>query len=339
MKLTCSKWSLVLAAAVLCLALGVGGAAAADAVYVDVVINGEYLERAALVHGDRTFVNLRHVARVLNGRYIYDHDLRIGFVLTGNYLGLVADQLAFRNPPVDGYHPISRFMPGIGIHYGVPAPHLTLAFIPSGIVTAFNVIMTDPDVKHEPWFDQPTAQVEPFLIGDGYSQHLWVIDRTLLIPDQAPKVAFNGKALNISRDSLHWQGEELFVQLRDLAAASGGGVGWDAENRVATARIVPGEELTWSNLGSLNMRTIRYYEQISPFVPSVGYRFGTDGPGLVIGLDGQERVATVSALFPAQSTPWFPWFDQPYGDAPEFPGYGRAYSQHIYLMQREAIEY
>lgn len=310
----------------------------ADDVRVDVIINGERLEAGALVYDDRSFVRLEDVAEVLGGRYLYDDYLMVGFVLTGNYESLVADRLATLNPRIDGYQVIAPFVPGIGISFGLPVSHVTLSFVPSGLLSAFG-LQLDDEMEHRPWFDLADEQSINPLQGDGHSQHLWVVDPALLTADDSVRVAFNGKRLNLPPDAMLLREGDLYVRLRELAELTGGGVGWDMAQRIASAKILPGEELTLNTLRSLNTRSISYYEPISAFVPSLGYRFGPDGPGLIFGLDGRERVAVVGALFRAEGTPWFPWFDQPHGEAPDFPGVGKAYSQHIYLIVEEDIQF
>lgn len=325
---------------VVLLVLALGSAALADDVRVDVVINGERLADAAIVHGDRTFVDLEDVARVLDGRYVYDESINVAFVLTGRYKSLMADTLAELNPDLDGYYPIARFVAGRGVHYGLSAAHVTISFLTSGLATAFTQIMAEGELTHHPWFDQTPGKFERFLSGDGYSQHLYVVDRTLIKPGGDTQVAFNGKALNLGTDHLLPRDKAIYVRLRALAEASGGGVSWDVAERVASAKIESGEDLSWGTLASLNMRTIRYYGQgEAPFVPSIGYRHVTPGPGLIVGTDGEELVAVFGGIFPSENDEWFPWYDQPHGQAREFPDVGPAFSQHIYLVKKEDIYY
>ena len=321
------------------LVLAVTGATLASEVFVDVVINGTLLEGGALVYGDRTYVALEDVAAVLGGRFVYDLDIKTAFVLTGRYLSLMADELVALNPDLDAYSPIGRFVEHRGIPYGMEQPHLTVTFLPAGLVTAFARIFVDEGVTHAPWFDQSPGRFERFIAGDGYSQHLFVIDPSLVEAGGETRVAFNGRALNVGTDALYWLGDRLYVRLRDLAEASGGGVGWDVAARVATAKIVPGADLTWDTLVSFNVRTARYYDENPPFVPALGYRRTTGGEGLIVAVDGSQRLTAIGTLFREGVTPWFPWFDQVYGAAAEFPGFGRAYSQHIYLVDKEEIEF
>lgn len=319
--------------------LALSGAAMAEDVRVDVVINGHQIEKGAIIYGDRSYVALEDVASVLGGRFVYDSHINVAFVLTGGYVNLMADVLAERNPDVNGYAPIGPFVSGRGIPYGMAQPHLTVSFIPSGLVTAFVQIFTEPAYGHHVWFDQPREQIERFMAGDGYSQHLYVVDRSLLRQDDVPRVAFNGKALNLSPAALLVRDGKLYANLRMLAEASGGGVGWDIARRVASAKIVPGDDLTWSTLATLNGRIFRYYTEETDFVPSIGYRHSPAGPGLIVGVDGNERVAVVGAVFGPGPLTWFPWYDQSLGDLKEFPHMGKGYSQHIYLMDKEDIGY
>ncbi len=338
MKLKRMSRAVTALAGCLLLVLTLGSAALANDVRVDVVINGERLEDGAIVYGDRTYVHLEDVARLLDGRFVHDPDANVAFVLTGRYKSLMADTLAKLNPDLDGYTPIARFVSGRGIHYGMPMAHVTISFLPSGLAAAFSHVMTAGELKHEPWFDQTPGKFERFFAGDGYSQHLYVVERSLIQVADETRVAFNGRALKVDPAEILVREGGVLVSLRALAEATGGGVGWDVAERLATAKIQPGDDLTWNTLASLNMRTIRFYDQQEPvYVPSIGYRHVTPGQGLIVGTEEDERITVFGALFPAETTEWFPWFDQSHGEAPEFPDAGRAYSQHIYLVDKEQI--
>lgn len=331
-----ARWLVIVTAVAAVLSLG---AAHAEDVYVDVAINGRHVESGALVHGDRTYVKLSDVAGVLDGRYIYDSDLKVAFVLTGRYQNLVADRLAAINPAIEAYNPISPIVTHMGIHYGVPGPHLTIAFTPSGIVSAFEVLYTDDSILHQPWFDQEDGLLDEFPgFGFAYSQHVYVLDPKLIELGGHTTVAFNGRALDLATDAFLWVDNELYVRLRDLAAASGGGVGWDTAARLATAKVVAGADLTHETLGALNGSVAEYYAVSSTFDPAVGYRSMPDGPGITVGVEGDDRVAVFGANFPESNGPWFPWYDQPHGSAVDLPGFGRGYSQHIYLQEQGAIK-
>lgn len=307
------------------------GAAHAEDVFVDVAINGYTIEKGGLVVGDRTYVRLSDVADVLDGRYIYDSDLNVAFVLTGGYLNLVADRLAEINPDIESYNPISPIVSHMGIRFGVPGPHLTIGFTPSGIASAFEVIYGAGSVPHQPWFAQRSPVMEDIPgIGMSFTQHLHVIDPELIALRDEPVVAFNGEALNLPGDALLWVGNELYARLRDLAAASGGGVGWNLGARLATAKVVPGKDLTYERLLALNEGMADHYV-IREFDANMGYRAMPGGPAIVVGLDMAHRVVAFGANFPEDAGPWFPWYDQPNSAAVEIPGFGRGYSQHIFV--------
>jgi len=319
-------------------ALLLTGVARADDVFVDVAINGHLREGGALVYGDRSYVRLSDVAEILGGRYVYDRDLNVAFVLTGVYRNLVVDRLTALNPELEAYNPIAAIAVGRGIQYGVPGPHLSVNFTPSGVVTGFAVLYTDRSIAHRPWFDQPDARLEEFPgIGWAYSQHLYLVDPDLIELGGETQVAFNGRRLSLPTDAFRWVGDDLYVRLRDLAQASGGGVGWDPGTRLATAKVVAGADLTLRTLRSLNERAIAYYERAPNFDAQVGYPVEPAGPGIRFGLDGEGRVTAFGVGFPESSGPWFPWFDQQDGAAVELAWVGRGYSQHIYVQERSAI--
>jgi len=331
-------WVTKVAAALLGMALAAvlswSAARAAD-VYVDVGINGHFIEGGGLIVGDRTYVRLSDVADALGGRYIYDSDLNVAFVLTGNYLNLVADRLAEINPAVQAYTPISPIIAHLGILHGLPGPHLTVAYTPSGIVSSIVVAYTSDSVAYHAWFDQPAGP--EFIPGMGlaYTQHIHVIDSELVELGGDTVVAFNGEALKLPADALVWVDGELYARLRDLAQASGGGVGWNVEARLATAKVVPGKELTFELLLALNEGLGGHYSVNEEFDHSGGHRVTPGGPAIEIDLDGAHRVIAFGANFPEASTPWFPWYDQTHGAAVEIFGFGRGYSQHIFVQERD----
>jgi hypothetical protein len=73
------------------------------------------------------------------------------------------------------------------------------------------------------------------------------------------------------------------------------------------------------------------YQQISEYVPHMGYHHGMMGPGLVLVVSPDGDINAFELIFPLEGG-WFPWFDQPEGDPMELPGLGLVYTQHVYLV-------
>ncbi|HLS90360.1 MAG TPA: hypothetical protein VK101_03850 [Limnochordia bacterium] len=322
----------------------VAAGALAEEVYVDVVINGRRLYQAGLVYGDRTYVRLADVAQVLDGELIYDPDLKVAFVNTGRYRSLNWRNLIQLNPKLQGYQPMSPFEAGEGVHWGVPGPHLTVVTTPAGVVTGFKLTVAESQTEHRPWFDQENP-IELPSGQKGYSQLIYVVHPDLIRLGGATVVAFNGLPLRVAPSAILWYEDELYVRLRDLAVATGGGVGWDAGMRVASAKVVAGAELTFDKLVFLNPAIRTYYTRQSPHLPGLGYRYGALGPSVSVGMsDNGENlmpydlvVNAFEVVLPDGQVAWMPWFDQEEGVVEDIGGVP-SYTQRIYLVPAESIE-
>lgn len=315
----------------------------AEEVYVDVVINGRRLYQAGLVHGDRTYVRLADVAGILDGRMIYDPDLKVAFLNTGRYRSLDWQSLTQLNPKLQGYQPMSPFVAGEGVHRGVPGPHLTVVTSPAGVVTGFELGLPESRTTYHPWFEQEEPATLPSG-RTGYSQMVYVVHPDLIRLGGATAIALNGLPLRVAPSAILWYEDELYVRLRDLAIASGGGVGWDPKLRVASAKVVPGADLTFEKLVFLNPEIGTYYGRKSSFLPGLGYRYGAAGPAVVLALsdDGEEMITNrmitnaFEIVLPEDTTAWMPWFDQDEGNFDEIDDV-RAYTQRIYLVPPASI--
>lgn len=91
------------------------------------------------------------------------------------------------NPALTQYQPLHQhFVPGMGIHWGAPGPHLTLCVGPGNIVTCVEVIYPAAIGWH-PWFDQPEGKpIELEGFGMAYTQHIYITDRSTVNPGQRP---------------------------------------------------------------------------------------------------------------------------------------------------------
>lgn len=325
-----ARWVWLLAL-LMALALAHTAQAAKDDVSIDVVINGVRLEGRGLVEGDRTYVSLEEVAAVLGGSVVPDPELNLVFVNTGRYQHLTLDGLKALNPKARTYRPLSPLVPATGIRHGAAGPHLAVTATPAGIVTGVMLAVPAADGAHYPWYEQPKeSPAELQEIGQVYTQQVFVVDRTLVRPSLATEIVFNGERLWVPEGALLWRGEELFVRLRDLAEASGGGVGWDPKARVASAKIVPGRELTPEKLAELNPKLAWHYEVRGSLLPGGGLEYRALGPGLAMGIDETGAVTRFGAAF-AEDLGWFPWFDQERGAPLTLLGLGRTYTQQLRL--------
>lgn len=257
-------------------------------VYVDVVINGHRLYHGGLVHQDRTYVRLDDVATVLGGEMIYDPEIKVAFVNTGRYRQLRWRTLVQLNPELQAYQPMSPMAAGEGVHYGIPGPHLTVLVSPAGVVTGFQLAAPQEQTERLPWFDQEEPVALPG-VGRGYTHTLYVVQPELIELGGATEIAFNGLPVRLAGSAILWYENQLYVRLRDLAVASGGGVGWDPDLRVASAKVVPGADLSYDKLAFLNSDVRQYFGSLSSFVPEKGYPFGPDGTAVLLLLSDRDR--------------------------------------------------
>lgn len=256
-------------------------------VFVDVVINGHRLYQAGLVYQDRTYVRLDDVAAVLGGEMVYDPEIKVAFIHTGRYRALQWRRLVELNPELQAYQPMSPIAAREGVHYGIPGPHMTVLVSPAGVVTGVQLATPQERTDPLPWFDQ--AEPVALSVGTGYTQTLYFVRPELIELGGATEIAFNGLPLRLAASAILWYEDELYVRLRDLAVASGGGVGWDPELRVASAKVVPGADLSYEKLAFLNAPVRPYYEPLADFVPDKGYPYGPAGPAVLLLLSDRQR--------------------------------------------------
>ena len=315
------------------LSLAVAVQAAQPDVFVDVVINGVRIEDGGLVVGDRTYVKLDDVAAVLGGKVVRDTQLNLIFLNTGRYANLTLEGLKALNPDLQAYSATSALVPAVGIRHGVQGPHIAVTTTPAGVVTGVVLVVPEGVGPYRPWYDQPAGSpVEVPGVGRAYTQQMFVIDRTLVRPSLAFELVFNGERLWVPETAFLWRGNDLYVRLRDLAEASGGGVGWNQQTRTASAKVVPGGELTPEKLVALNPNLQDFYKMRNSYVPGQGLEFRPAGAGLAVGLDETGAVTRFSAAFP-EGAGWFSWYDQDQGAPLIVTGLGRIYTQNLALTE------
>ena len=183
------------------------------------------------------------------------------------------------NPALEMYQPMhEHWVPAMGIHWGVPGPHVTIGVGHDDIVAVVEVIYPEAIGWH-PWFDQPEGEpMELEGFGMAYTQHIWITDPATVNPGQRPTP-------------------------------------------------VP---LTLEALREVNP-ALEQYEQISEYVPHMGYHYGVMGPALVLAVSPEGDINAFELIFPAEQG-WHPWFDQPEGEPMELPGLGEVYTQHLYVV-------
>jgi len=309
--------------------------AAAQGVFVDVVINGHRLYQAGLVYGDRTFVRLEDVASVLGGRFVYDPELKVAFVNTGSYAQLRWESLVNANPKLRSYQPMSPLVELRGVPYGAPGTHLTVVTTPAGVVTGFELAVPASRGEYRPWFDQAEPGALPGT-GTGYTHTLHVVHPGLIKLGGPTEIALNGLPLRVAPSAILWYEDELYVRLRDFAVASGGGVGWDPVERVASAKVVAGADLDYEKLTYLNPKAREHFTRLAPY-GGEEERYGANGPSVIAVIGEDQRVIAFEIVVPEGNGAWKAWFDQAEGE-PALVGETRAYTQRIYLSPRSEGE-
>lgn len=313
------------------LTLAVAAYAAQPDVYIDVVINGVRIDGGGLVVGDRTYVKLDDVASVLGGRVVRDEELNLVFVNTGNYANLTLEGLKALNPGLRAYGATSALVPAVGVRHGVQGPHIAVTTTPAGVVTGVVLVVPEGTGPYRAWYDQSAGSpVEIPGVGRAYTQQVFVVDRTLVRPSLSFELVFNGERLWVPETAFLWRGDDLYVRLRDLAEASGGGVGWDQQSRTASAKVVPGGELTPEKLAALNPNLQDFYRVRNSYVPGDGLELRPTGAGLAMGIDEAGAVTRFGATFP-EGAGWFSWYDQDEGAPLIVAGMGRIYTQRLVI--------
>lgn len=306
---------------------------------IDVLLNGRLFPAGGVVEGDRTFVRLADVAESIGARYVYDAAIGVAFVQTGVHANLNWQRLTELNPKLnEGYTAITPRLGLPGVEYAASSiTHLGVVTSPAGEVLAFDFLLPAQIVGYFPWFDQEEGQT----IDDGlYTHHLYVVDPALLqslasSESRDVHVVFNGVALDLPADALRWHGDDLYVKLRDIAAASGGGVGWNVETRTASAKIVPGDDLIGFKLMDLNGGMDDYFME-DGFVPGVGMYASLPGPGIYVTFGADWRVTSFIVGYDPRLVDWEPWFDQE-EDQPGHPIFGPVYTIHHFVLPADEI--
>ena len=78
------------------------------------------------------------------------------------------------------------------------------------------------------------------------------------------------------------------------------------------------------------------YQQLSEYVPHMGYHHGMMGPGLVLAVSPEGEINAFELIFPADQG-HFPWFDQPEGEPMNMGPMGMVYTQHVYVVDRMSL--
>lgn len=275
---------------------------AASEVAVDIEVNGRFIPAGGVIERGRTFADLSAVAQALDGQLLYDPDLKVAFVQTGRYLNLTWQRLLALNESLsETYEPIAPFQQGEGVRYGTFHPHITVATAPAGVIAAFEILFSPEEAEQLPWFDRAEAKETEVDTGElRLTRRMFVVDPDLLTLGGNTTVAFNGVALDIPTDAILWRNDRLYIRLRNLASASGGGVGWDETRRLATAKIVPGLDLTFDKLVRFNPEMAGFYQKMDTYEPGFGYRMGTTHSVLSAIVDKEGLITSVVRAHPRQ---------------------------------------
>ncbi len=246
-------------------------------------------------------------------------------------------QLQELNPALAKYQPLSPYIPGMGIHMGIPGPALILSTSNESTLNAVEVLFP-AEQGWQPWFDQPKDQpMEMEGAGKVYTQHLYLTDSAGLVEQNAGvPVIIGGRYLSTGYGlKAHKVGVRLYIPLRPAVELLGGTLTWDQATLTAAATVdFKGIRYDW--LKQLNP-SLTKYGPISEFVPNMGIHVGVPGPHLTVMVDNAGMVAGFELVVPAVAG-WAPWFDQPEGQPMELPGLGPVYTQHLYLVDPGAIK-
>lgn len=286
----------------------------ADAL-IDVMINGVRLENRGVVYGDRTYVSLADVADIIGARYTYDPISNVAFLQTGNFLNLNLEGIRSLNPKFAEYYDLTEPLDDVaGLQFVAPGSYLGALFSLTGELLAYNYLIPADLGGHFPWYEQPEgAPVDHPSLGEIYTQHLYVVDPALIRSssgslEAVPLIAFNGNILDLDDDAIGWFDDELYVRMKDLAEASGGGVVWYGDMRLASAKIVPGLPFDFMRLLELN--DLGHYEYLGYHDPRYGYYFGMQGPGIYFTGVSDMQIPAVVEIIPTDISEWQPWFDE-----------------------------
>jgi hypothetical protein len=189
------------------------------------------------------------------------------------------------NPSLSHYEPLhEEWVPTMGIHWGVPGPHLTVGVGHGDVVTLVEIVVPAA-AGWEPWFDQPEGEpTEIHGIGEAYTQHVWITEPDTVVEGEEPV------AIALTHDA--------------LVAAN-------------------------PKLGQ--------YQQLSDYVPGMGYHYGAPGPAVVLVVGREGEINGFELISPAAQG-WYPWFDQPDGEPMTIEGLGEVYTQHLYLVDPATLE-
>ena len=91
------------------------------------------------------------------------------------------------NPALEQYQALhEEWVPAMGIHWGVPGPHMTLGVGHDNHVVVVEVIYPQ-EIGWYPWFDQPEGEpMDLEGVGLVYTQHIWITEPGSVQPGQDP---------------------------------------------------------------------------------------------------------------------------------------------------------
>ncbi len=298
------------------------------------VINGQAIPHA-LVHKNRLYVPAEAFATAIGATMTTD-EAGVYWIKTGKDLPTVA-QLKELNPALAGYQTLSPYIPGMGIHLGMPGPALILPVSYEGTLNAVEILVPAAGGWF-PWFDQPENQpMEMEGAGLVYSQHIYLTQPEGLVAENGGvPVVLDGRYLSSGYDLKgHMVGETLYIPLRTAVDLLGGSITWDQASLTASATVVA-SGITYDWLEQINPAMAKY-QAISEFVPNMGIHHGAPGPHVTVMTDSAGKVVGFELVAPAASG-WAPWFDQPENQPMELEGLGQVYTQHIYLVDPASIQ-
>lgn len=299
-----------------------------------VIVNGKSIAPVAILD-DRLYVPAAAFAGAIGGTLETVNGVA-SIKLPGMNLPTLP-QLTALNPALGMYQQLSPYIPGMGIHRGVPGPALVLAISHEGTLNAVEII-SPAEQGWQPWFDQPKNQpMEMPELGQVYTQHLYLTNPAGLVEENAGvPVIIGGRYLSAGSNlKPHKLGETLYIPLRATVEMLGGTITWDGPAFTGKA-TVDFRGITHEWMKELNP-SLTKYQPLSEFVPNMGIHHGVTGPHVTMMTDTAGMVTGFELIVPAVAG-WQPWFDQPKEQPMELPGLGQVYTQHLYLVDPASIK-
>lgn len=144
-----------------------------------VILNGRYLSAAhdakAYKADGQVMIPLRAAVELMGGTIDWD-DATWTATVKVSAKAVTYDLLKQLNPALSKYQALSEFVPNMGVHNGVPGPHVTVLTDRTDRVVGFELV-SPAAAGWFAWFDQPKDMpMELPGMGMVYTQHIFLVD-------------------------------------------------------------------------------------------------------------------------------------------------------------------